>query len=823
MNIELDHETLTRYVLGEVTDTERELIEKALASDAEARELLQELRASAELLREAFAQEEAPALSTAQRGRIESTAAAARLKPPRRWLRAALAAAAAILVVLGGIVLMEPSLLRRPAPFTASVWNEGYDKSTQPERLVAMNERDETSQNVEHHRRELSEEEEPVVFFADEGADPYGSPGSGGLDPAAGHEEVQRVLKSLGYTGDSADGGGDATRAPQAPTSTSGTGNLQNIRVGGEIVVRSEPTAKYDYFREQPAAPASTVGEGSPVVTQRTRLTALCDSDGNGVAGLGDIDRETITSNGRMTQKMLARGSQGIAPFVPPNGPQAPPPYASEPMFDDPNKVYWPGHDTEQYDHVKDNPFKRVTDHPLSTFSIDVDTASYANVRRFLKNNTLPPQDAVRIEELVNYFAYDYAPPEDQETPFAAHVAVAGCPWKPEHRLARIGIKGWELVRDQRPASNLVFLLDVSGSMRPQNKLPLVKDSLRMLVHELTESDSIGIAVYAGSSGMVLPPTPGDQKETILQALDRLESGGSTNGGEGIQLAYRMAIENFIDGGVNRVLLATDGDFNVGTTSTGELVRLVEERAKSGVFLSVLGYGMGNVNDAMLEQISNKGNGNYAYIDTIDEARKVLVEQMSGTLVTIAKDVKIQIEFNPAKVAGYRLIGYENRILAAEDFNDDTKDAGEIGAGHTVTALYELILAGGQIDVPTRGPVAVPAGHPSHELGPQRRGVHAEDPLQSARRRYEQTAHVPHSRHGRGLRERRRRLPVRGIGCGLRHDSPRLAVQRYLHPRRRFPLGRIRYGRRPLRLPDRLPRPRATGPANRLGWCTMTT
>ena len=371
---------------------------------------------------------------------------------------------------------------------------------------------------------------------------------------------------------------------------------------------------------------------------------------------------------------------------------------------DDASKNYWPGHNTEAYGRIVENPFLGVVQNPLSTFSIDVDTASYANVRRFLNQGTLPPPDAVRIEEMVNYFSYDYAPP-DGATPFSVHIEVAGCPWAPEHRLARVGLKGWEMAADERPASNLVFLLDVSGSMRPQNKLPLVKKAMRFLVKQLGEKDRVAIAVYANASGLVLPSTSCDDQRAVLQAIKRLESGGSTNGGQGIQLAYDVATQNFIDGGVNRVILATDGDFNVGVTNQGELVRLIEDKAKSGVFLTVLGFGMGNVKDSTLEKLADKGNGSYAYIDTFLEAKKVFGQQLGATLVTIAKDVKIQIEFNPAQVGAYRLIGYENRILAAEDFNDDTKDAGEIGAGHTVTALYELVPAGQEVDLPSVDPL----------------------------------------------------------------------------------------------------------------------
>jgi Ca-activated chloride channel family protein len=378
----------------------------------------------------------------------------------------------------------------------------------------------------------------------------------------------------------------------------------------------------------------------------------------------------------------------------------------------------------DKYTQIVENPFiKAEGGAAVSTFSIDVDTASYANVRQFLlQMNQLPPPDAVRIEELINYFHYDYAGPGTpaapvaynttmataqveaasklNDAPFAAHVEVTGCPWAPEHRLARIGIKGREMDRNKRPQSNLVFLVDVSGSMNEPAKLPLVVYGLEQLTHELGENDHIAIVVYAGTEGLVLPSTSGSKQDTILAALAKLEAGGSTAGGAGIQLAYQIAEDNFIKGGTNRVILCTDGDFNVGVTDTGELQRMVEKKAKdTGVFISTLGFGRGNLNDAMMVAISDHGNGNYHYIDNRTEARRVLVEEMTGTLVTIAKDVKIQVEFNPAQVAGYRLIGYEKRALRTEDFNDDKKDAGEIGAGHTVTALYEIVPAGKKTEI----------------------------------------------------------------------------------------------------------------------------
>ena len=349
----------------------------------------------------------------------------------------------------------------------------------------------------------------------------------------------------------------------------------------------------------------------------------------------------------------------------------------------------------ERYAEIAENPFLETSRAPLSTFSIDVDTAAYSNVRRYLNDGQLPPKDAVRIEELVNYFEYDYPQPIG-DAPFSVNTEVANASWNPKHKIVSIGLQGKKVSLDDVPPSNLVFLLDVSGSMNAADKLPLLKDSLRILVNQLTTKDRVAIVVYAGGSGLVLDST--NNRGEILAALNNLEAGGSTNGGQGIQLAYKVALDNFIQGGNNRVILATDGDFNVGLQSDNELVNLIAAKRKSGIFLSVLGFGTGNTNDSMMEKLADKGNGNYAYIDSREEARKALGEQVAGTLFTIAKDVKIQVEFNPAKVAGYRLIGYENRLLANKDFNDDMKDAGEIGAGHSVTALYEIVPAGQAIE-----------------------------------------------------------------------------------------------------------------------------
>jgi Ca-activated chloride channel family protein len=352
-----------------------------------------------------------------------------------------------------------------------------------------------------------------------------------------------------------------------------------------------------------------------------------------------------------------------------------------------------PGLGGDKYSLFEESRFLSVKDSPLSTFSIDVDTASYSKARAYLlEHHALPPPDAVRIEELVNYFEYSYAGPTG-EHPFAVHIETAECPWQPAHRIVRFGIQGKRIDRE-RPVSNLVFLIDVSGSMNAPNKLPLVQRGLSMLVRQLGENDRVAIVVYAGAAGLVLPSTCGADQPAILAAIEKLRAGGSTNGGQGIQLAYQIARNQFIQGGVNRVLLCTDGDFNVGVTSTSDLVRLAHEKAQDNIYLSILGFGFGNHNDALLEQLADKANGNYAFIDSDREANKVLVEQMQGTLVTIAKDVKLQVEFNPAQVAAYRLVGYENRRLADRDFNDDTKDAGDIGAGHSVTVLYEIVPIG---------------------------------------------------------------------------------------------------------------------------------
>ena len=359
---------------------------------------------------------------------------------------------------------------------------------------------------------------------------------------------------------------------------------------------------------------------------------------------------------------------------------------------------------TEGYAAVNENGFRNVRNNPLSTFSIDVDNASYSNIRRFINSGVLPPPDAVRIEEMINYFRYDYPEPRG-EHPFSVYTELAVCPWNKKHQLLQIGLHGMSIDKSSLPPSNLVFLIDVSGSMNYPNKLPLLKSAFGLLVNELRSEDRVAIVVYAGAAGLVLESTPGNRKEVIMNAINRLEAGGSTAGGAGLKLAYLEASKNFVKGGNNRIILATDGDFNVGESSNGGMERLVEENRERGVVITVLGFGMGNIKDDKMEIIADKGNGNYSYIDNLQEARRVLVREFGGTLFTIARDVKFQIEFNPARIQSYRLIGYENRLLNDEDFNDDTKDAGEMGSGHNVTALYEIVPAGSDDNIPSVDPL----------------------------------------------------------------------------------------------------------------------
>jgi len=416
-----------------------------------------------------------------------------------------------------------------------------------------------------------------------------------------------------------------------------------------------------------------------------------------------------------------------LAPVLPPLPPAPPPPAPPPPppapppaerfaeAFVGGSRVLPADFNTEEYGVIDEPGFVGVTSAPLSTFSIDVDTAGYSNVRRFLRDGSMPPADAVRIEELINYFDYNYPHPE-AGMPFAIVTEMADAPWAPTHELVHIGLRSTPVATADLPPNNLVFLLDVSGSMSDADKLPLLKEAFALLVEQLRPQDQVAIVVYAGAAGVVLSHASGAQKATILDTLARLEARGSTAGGAGIYLAYELAREHFIEAGNNRVILATDGDFNVGVSSDGELVELIEQEREAGVYLTVLGFGTGNLQDAKMEQLADHGNGNYAYIDSLFEARRVLVEQMGATLLTVANDVKLQVEFNPGQVKGYRLIGYENRRLRNEEFNDDTRDGGDLGAGHSVTALYEIIPAGSEEPVPGADPLRYQQLAPGSEV-----------------------------------------------------------------------------------------------------------
>lgn len=432
---------------------------------------------------------------------------------------------------------------------------------------------------------------------------------------------------------------------------------------------KSDPVSEHDKSVQQGQVQAK-------IPTQTTVIQSEDEKKTQAAAGKPAELAQPASERVRETNIYSAKSKAGLA-YVP---------QVIHPLYE-PNVV-----DRENYAHIKEFGIKLTQQEPVSTFSIDVDTGSYSNVRRMLQSGRLPVQDAVRVEELINYFDYHYESPKSSAQPFGLLTELAPSPWNKHNILLHIGIKAYDIAKEKRPASNLVFLLDVSGSMRSPKKLDLLKSSLKLLLPNLNAKDRISMVVYAGATGVVLEPTPGNQHAKIISALDQLHAGGSTNGGAGIQLAYSMARQAYIKNGINRILLATDGDFNVGTVNFEALKDMVEHERKSGISLTTLGFGTGNYNDHLMEQLADAGNGNYSYIDTLNEAQKVLVDEMTSTLMTVAKDVKIQIEFNPQLVAEYRLIGYENRALKREDFNNDKVDAGEIGAGHTVTAIYELTL-----------------------------------------------------------------------------------------------------------------------------------
>jgi Ca-activated chloride channel family protein len=726
----------TAYILGELNDAERVEIERLLETSSEARALVEELQLAAVTLKEELTPAGAVSLNPEQRAAIRVAAEPAKKKwfswTPSRW-QAALAAAAVVLVA----VAVPWNTLRQETVSQVadlSVENLRDERAAAPASEVSSkresriaNEVAVTSVPVEKNSQVAKDQSDgiavaPVIplgnLAAIQEAESAGTGKlagrtldvTGALIPGA---TVSATNQSSGQVKSTVtNGDGTFSLSDLSPGPYRVTASLPGFQtaVNPRQEVRAQETATLDI-----PLSVSTVSSAVEVVVDapngsQDRLRA---NSGGGGAGQGvgaGVRPGTGTGvpgavGARLAQ---AQGAVAAAPPPPPPPPTPPPPSAralesSVAAVRRADEITRVAPNAEAYDRIVDNPFIRASQENFATFSIDVDTASYANVRRFLTQNQRPPRDAVRIEEMINYFSYDYARPSGN-LPIAPNMEVASAPWNPANRLVRIGIKARELEGNRRPPSNLVFLIDVSGSMNTPNKLPLLKQGLKLLVDRLGENDMVSIVVYAGASGLVLPPTNGIRKETINQAIDSLYPGGSTNGASGIQLAYNQAVANFIRGGANRVVLMTDGDFNVGITNQGDLTRLIEERAKSGVFLSVLGFGMANIKDATLERLADRGNGNYAYIDNINEARKVLVEEMGGTLVTVAKDVKIQVDFNPGMVEAYRLIGYENRVLRTEDFNNDLKDAGDMGAGHTVTALFEVVPRGGTVPGPSVDP-----------------------------------------------------------------------------------------------------------------------
>lgn len=644
---EISKEKVVAYLMDEMGETERVAFEAALKADSNSHELLAQFRAAADIATEAFRQiapEDLTLSETEQEGILRKARnGESELVANKEPIPRPYFRPMRVLLVAASVAVV--ALVAAPPLFRARESARGSsvpDAKRQQEVIDAV--------------RKLTGEQGPMTFEEAERkllrtmkAPPAGS--APAPEPSGGGEPGQMYASGYINGGNRTEpktGYGHLLSPGEGELEGETHSGLQNVMVGGSLQVRGN----YSYIPVVAEAQAQ----------KRTRLNVKADFTPR-VDAYIELDGPAQTT--------LSYSTEG----------------------------------NEAYSEIKENAFLAAAQEPLSTFSIDVDTASYSNVRRYINKGELPPKDAVRIEELVNYFPYDYAPPQNAEDPFAAHIELAACPWKPKHRLARIGLKGYEVAEAERRPANLVFLFDVSGSMDDPKKLPLVKQAMQMLVERLSAKDRVAIVVYASSTGLFLPSTSGDKKDEILDAIARLSAGGSTNGAGGIQLAYDTAEDMFIKDGTNRVILATDGDFNVGITNRDELVKLIEDKAKTGVFLNVLGFGMGNLKDATLEQLADKGNGTYAYIDTFSEARKVFSEQLSGTLTTIAKDVKIQVEFNPAKVQAYRLIGYESRVLAAQDFNDDTKDAGEIGAGHTVTALYELVPPGEDIDLPNVDPL----------------------------------------------------------------------------------------------------------------------
>ncbi|MEX2285831.1 MAG: von Willebrand factor type A domain-containing protein [Planctomycetaceae bacterium] len=681
---------LTDYVLGELGETERAEVERLLDRSPEARAAVDEILEVSGLLTESLKAAPAPSLTKDQRAAIDAEAlnvpkvaiaATARRRPLVR-AAATLATVAVSVAALWLVVIRLQDSTATGVTRKVARLNEVSDRSSSMDMEQAQTQgldgrpepQTEFAVGAQSNSHFMREEMFGKPVTHDRGGEaatatapaqyepvfvPLFDPGQGG--PTAGPSVATPALESAPQS------------AAEASTVVISDGRARNRGVQGQSSPAGGKVERDD----------GQLGRVEAVVGDAKNGSSNTVSLGESSAPSAPLAQGVVTM--RLDPRQLVAAAEKAAEQ------QRAYQYG---LFDNSKSMSKDdGKNAEAYDAIVENPFYSPSGAPLSTFSIDVDTASYSNMRRFLASGQQPPRDSVRIEELVNYFDYEDPAPTDGR-PFAVRLEAASCPWAADHRLVRVSLKGKEIAKSERPPTNLVFLLDVSGSMRDDNKLPLVRQAMKLLVGEMTEDDRIAIVTYAGNAGLVLDSTTGDKKDVIVKAIDNLQAGGSTNGEAGIHLAYSTAVAHLFQEGSNRVILCTDGDFNVGVSGDDELVNIIQEKARdSHVFLSIFGFGMGNLKDAKLEKLADKGNGHYAYVDNLREAKKVFVEGLTGTLYTIAKDVKLQVEFNPAKVGAYRLIGYENRVMPAEHFNDDTKDAGEIGAGHCVTALYELIPA----------------------------------------------------------------------------------------------------------------------------------
>ncbi len=705
-NFQPDDPRLTAYALGELDLTERAQVEAMLAESAEARTALEGIRETIALLSRELTFEPALTLTTSQREFLEQAVVVP--KPivsespgkTARW----------VVIVRTATTVAAVAAVAVAVPLVSRSWRDGASQATNEPTIAYAQPTSGANSSPAEKRlaqgagnvRTLSE----FVLTPEEALKRESITGSEGRD-----ESFEKQGQELTKKEQSSAISGLATAAVDAKASSESE-ELQESESGRGIswhaVDGSSPLAKDDVAGGKPdseAMPglASRFGESKTTDQSELGVQAPWSDDGYTAFANQPLDLAKNNASYPSSETQWKRGEtpSSASSDTGPGGfgfrvgsQELKQLGESIELGKDKLTPFGLMNDavsgTEVYEPIVENAFLTPMEQPLSTFSIDVDTASYANMRRFIQQGQLPPAGAVRIEELVNYFRYDYPEPVDG-SPFSVNIDVATCPWNPQNKLARIGLKAKTIAEDKRPATNLVFLIDVSGSMAAENKLPLVKQALSVLVSKMGEDDQIAIVTYAGEAGLKLNSTSGSQRAVIQQAIDSLQSGGSTNGAAGINIAYDTAIQSFVKGGANRVILCTDGDFNVGVSDDNTLVEIIQEKAASGVFLSVFGFGMGNLKDAKLEKLADKGNGNYGYIDGLGEARKVFGQQLSGTLITVAKDVKLQLEFNSSTVGAYRLIGYENRVLAAQDFDDDTKDAGEIGAGHTVTALYEIV------------------------------------------------------------------------------------------------------------------------------------